>query len=288
MNTIKIFFTIVSLVSILFSQTSSITISGTGTAATSAHITVTTDGYKCPNEYIVEDGASLKTWDPAAICGATTSGAGDIALPVELAYFTAKAIMTGVQLEWRTESEVDNLGFFIDRKKENTDWQEIISYKTDDTLLGQGTASYATDYSFLDELVNAGETYEYRLADVAYDGQITYNSTRTVTVEQTPLSSTVEEFTVLPAYPNPFNPSTTIRYAIPQGYTEDITSVIINIYDITGKLITTLLNKQQSAGWHTVEWNGISQMGEKVPAGQYLIRIESENNIHTSKLMLLK
>lgn len=61
---------LIVLISFGFSQNSIITIKGTGTAGTSAHITIGTDGYKCPNEYIVEGGASLTTWDTSAICSA--------------------------------------------------------------------------------------------------------------------------------------------------------------------------------------------------------------------------
>ncbi len=95
-------------------------------------------------------------------------------------------------------------------------------------------------------------------------------------------------FTVLPAYPNPFNPSTTIRYGIPQiGAGRDL-SVQVNIYDITGKLVTTLFNGEQSPGWHFVTWNGTDQDRNQVPAGVYLSKVTLGNNIKTNKLMLLK
>ena len=91
------------------------------------------------------------------------------------------------------------------------------------------------------------------------------------------------EFTVLPAYPNPFNPSTTITYGIETDY-----KVTIDIYDITGQLIATLQNENQMQGWHSVIWNGTNQYGEQAPAGIYLSKITSGNEVKTSKLMLLK
>ncbi len=212
----------------------------------------------------------------------------DIALPVELSSFTVEATNQGVLCKWTTESEVENLGFLLERKTEGTDWKKIVSYKTNDGLLGQGTISFPTDYEYLDELVQPNTTYEYRLADVDYNGIITYHSTRVVTVEQTPLASVVEEFTVLPAYPNPFNPSTTIRYGIPVEGTGRDLSIQIAIYDITGKLITILFNGEQSPGWHSILWNGTNQHGEQVPAGLYFSRIKSGNDVKTAKLMLLK
>ncbi|NHZ86156.1 MAG: T9SS type A sorting domain-containing protein [Planctomycetia bacterium] len=102
-------------------------------------------------------------------------------------------------------------------------------------------------------------------------------------MEKVPLSSILEEFTVLPAYPNPFNPSTTITY----GINED-SKVTIDIYDITGQLINKLLNSYQEQGWHSVEWNGTDSNNNQVPAGIYLSKITSNNDTKTTKLMLLK
>ena len=211
------------------------------------------------------------------------AGTGDLALPVELTSFTVEATIQGVLCKWTTQSEIENLGFILERKTEGADWSEIASYKTDDGLMGQGTTSSFTDYENLDNIVQVGTEYEYRLADVDYNGAVTFHATRTVTVEHAPLSNIIEKFTVLPAYPNPFNPSTTIRYEL-----DSDSYVTITIYDITGQLITTLRNAEQSQGWYSVVWNGTNKRGDHIPAGLYLSRITSDNEIRTTKLMLLK
>ncbi|MFC1566135.1 FlgD immunoglobulin-like domain containing protein [Candidatus Neomarinimicrobiota bacterium] len=283
MKTIKYSLIFLTLIGIAFSQNSIITIGGTGTSATSAHITITTDGFKCPDEYVVEYGASLTTWDPSAICDASTSGDGDIALPVELAEFTVEQVGSAVLLKWLTESEIENLGFMIDRKTDGTAWNEIVSYKTDEYLLGQGTASIPAEYEYLDEFVMPNTTYKYRLADVNYNGIITYHATREITIEAIPEVPKIDKFTVLPAYPNPFNPSVTIRYGLDKD-----SRVEIQIYDITGQHISTLQNIAQLQGWHSVIWNGTNQQGKQVPAGLYLSRIISNEEVKTIKLMLLK
>ncbi|MCJ7802382.1 MAG: T9SS type A sorting domain-containing protein, partial [Candidatus Marinimicrobia bacterium] len=90
-------------------------------------------------------------------------------------------------------------------------------------------------------------------------------------------------FTVLPAYTNPFNPSVTIKYGLDKD-----TRVFIQIYDITGQLISTLQNIEQIQGWHSVTWNGTNQQGKQVPAGLYLSRIVAGSEVKTTKLMLLK
>ena len=210
----------------------------------------------------------------------------DASLPVELSYFGATANLTGVQLKWTTESETENLGFVLERRTGEADFTEIASYKTDDALLGQGSVEYATEYEYVDSFVEVGETYEYRLGDVDYAGTVTYHAARTVTVTTAPLDAKVEHFTVLAAYPNPFNPSTTLRYALPQ--TEANYTTTVQIYDLTGKLVKTLLNATQPAGWHSVVWHGTDQFGSRVPAGVYLSKVSFGSETKTIKVMLLK
>lgn len=104
-------------------------------------------------------------------------------------------------------------------------------------------------------------------------------------------NSIPNNFVVLLAYPNPFNPSTTIRYAIPDNVIASgakQSHINIVIYDITGKLITTLFNGEQTQGWHSVVWNGTNKIGELAPAGIYISKITSGNEVKTTKLMLLK
>ena len=153
--------------------------------------------------------------------------------------------------------------------------------------MGQGSVSFATDYEYVDKLVQQGNTYEYRLADVDYNGIITYHATREVTVDSSPLAAIADNFTVM-AYPNPFNPSTTIRYSIPAVETHSNASVLIAIYNIGGKLVTTLVNIEQPAGWYEIQWNGTNQNGKEVPGGVYLSRVTVGNEVKTNKLILLK
>ena len=223
---------------------------------------------------------------PAEDCNTVKNTICADVVPVELSYFGATAGLTGVQLNWTTESEIENLGFVLERKTADSDFIEIASYKTDDALLGQGSVEYATDYEYVDSFVKAGQTYEYRLGDVDYAGTVTYHAARSVTVTTAPLAAKVEHFTVLDAYPNPFNPSTTLRYALPA--VENNYTTTVQIYDLTGKLVKTLLSEQQPAGWHSVVWQGTDQFGSRVPAGVYLSKVSFGSETKTIKVMLLK
>jgi subtilisin family serine protease len=94
----------------------------------------------------------------------------------------------------------------------------------------------------------------------------------------------VDNFTVYDAYPNPFNPSTTIKYALPKEGT-----VKAMVYDINGSLVKTLLSGVQSGGVHSdLIWNGYNDNGSIVASGMYLVRISFDNSVITKKVLFLK
>ena len=80
------------------------------------------------------------------------------------------------------------------------------------------------------------------------------------------------------AYPNPFNPVTTISFALP-----DETKVTLEVYNINGKLINTLYSGIKSAGNHNIEWNASG-----LPSGVYFVKLDAGEFTQTQKLMLVK
>ncbi len=88
----------------------------------------------------------------------------------------------------------------------------------------------------------------------------------------------IRSYSLDPAYPNPFNPTTTIEFSIPQ--TEFVT---VKVYNLVGHEITTLINDELSTGNHNIKWDGSHQ-----PSGLYLVQIESGSFIKTRKMVLLK
>lgn len=84
-------------------------------------------------------------------------------------------------------------------------------------------------------------------------------------------------------YPNPFNPETVINYVIPEkGY------VILEVFNLTGNKVVTLVNDHMSTGYHSVKWNGRDSMGMLVPGGIYLCRIQVGAYQHTIRMLLIK
>ena len=84
-------------------------------------------------------------------------------------------------------------------------------------------------------------------------------------------------------FPNPFNPTTTIQYELPEN-----AFVNIRIYDLNGRLVNTLVNAQKSAGYKAIKWAGVDNKGKAVSAGLYLYTIEAGEFIQTKKMVLLK
>jgi len=88
-----------------------------------------------------------------------------------------------------------------------------------------------------------------------------------------------ETFTLQPAYPNPFNPSTTIRYSIPETG-----SVLVKVYDLSGREISTLADRVMPAGYHSLSWNP----EYKVAAGLYIVQIVNGGQVLHQKITYLK
>ncbi len=92
-----------------------------------------------------------------------------------------------------------------------------------------------------------------------------------------------EQYALHQNYPNPFNPSTFIRYDLPE---EGI--VRIEIYDLLGRHITTLVNEHVNAGYQSVIWYGVDQFGKSVGSGMYFYQIHAGEYVKTRKMILLK
>ena len=91
------------------------------------------------------------------------------------------------------------------------------------------------------------------------------------------------DFQLVNAYPNPFNPSTTLNYYLPYS-----ASVRLVIHDIVGNVITNLVNEYESQGYKSVQWNATNNEGQSVSAGIYFYIIEAGDFRQTKKIILLK
>jgi hypothetical protein len=93
-----------------------------------------------------------------------------------------------------------------------------------------------------------------------------------------------EKFTISQNFPNPFNPITVIKYQLPRE-----TKLSIKIYDILGRLVTTLIdNEYKDAGYYQVSWQGTNQNKQKVASGIYLLHLSSADYNKVIKMILAK
>ena len=90
-------------------------------------------------------------------------------------------------------------------------------------------------------------------------------------------------FALYPNYPNPFNPSTTIRYELPHAC-----AVQLRVFNLLGEEVTRLVDGRQSAGSYQVEWNGRSSSGRSVSSGIYFVHLQADEFSQTRKVIFVQ
>jgi hypothetical protein len=192
-------------------------------------------------------------------------------VPVELASFNASVSEGSVVLNWTTATELNNQGFDIERSTKTQSWEKI------GFVPGFGTTTEPRSYSFEDANVVTG-SYSYRLKQIDYDGTFSYSDEVRVEMDFTP-----DNFTLSQNFPNPFNPTTTIQFQVPEA-----SDVSIVIYDMLGQVVKELFAENVQAGKYSVNWNGVNNSGLKMSSGSYIYRMTAGNFIETKEMILLK
>ena len=97
------------------------------------------------------------------------------------------------------------------------------------------------------------------------------------------IESLPEEFYFSGNYPNPFNSSTAIKYAIPsESY------VKVSVFNVQGQRVNVLVDEVQEPGYKSINWNGSSQSGYVLPSGIYFVMIQQSNTTEVKKVMMIK
>jgi len=197
-------------------------------------------------------------------------------VPVELTYFDGHKRQNSVELVWQTASEENNGGFRVERRvvEGNQTWVSV-GY-----IQGHGTTSSINDYSFVDDAVTLGKTYQYRLMQIDANGS-----------ESCKQIADILEFTfdgVAPVVlaqnnPNPFTATTTIEFQL-----QDKAFVKLDVVDVFGNTVANLVNAEQSAGPNVATWNGTDAQGNAVSAGTYIYRLTVGNQTLVGKMTLAK
>ena len=206
--------------------------------------------------------ASPGTDDPTRIQDPT------LPLPVELVSFNSSIIANIAELSWITASEINNMGFDVERKSESDSYTKI------GFVSGNGTTTDYSYYSFVDVISQSG-VYFYRLKQIDFDGSFNYSNEISIEIKSVPQTFNLEQ-----NYPNPFNPATNISYTLPEtGF------VNLTVYNSLGEKVTELVNKVEESGKHDVVFSA-----GNLSSGLYIYKLSlsGERNTYTiSKVMSL-
>ena len=198
-------------------------------------------------------------------------GAFEISMPA-VTGFTFYTFDTYISLTWNPTNEEGFQYYLLERStdeeftEENTVGNYLMSNYYEDTSLEYDieyfyrVSFYTNDWSELSEILSV--TLEWM--DV--DGN------------QIP-----EVYALHQNYPNPFNPITNINYDLPED-----AKVNIAIFDVMGRIVSNIVNENQSAGYKSLQWNATNNGGYPISAGVYIYTIKAGNFSQTKKMVLLK
>ncbi len=154
----------------------------------------------------------------------------------------------------------------------------------DFTPAAENMVGTAESNQFVDETISQIGEYYYRVSGVDVHGnEGEHSDVATVFLGVEDGVGIPKEFALHRNYPNPFNPTTTIRYDLPE---QALVSIVI--YDMLGRRINTLVNRVEPAGYKAVTWNGTNAFGQPVGTGVYLYQITAGNFTQTYKMVLMK
>ena len=181
------------------------------------------------------------------------------ALPIQLASFKVAPLNGGVSLTWTTVSETNNYGFYVQRNGVD------IAF-----IAGHGTTLQPHTYSYTDN-PPAGQC-QYRLRQVDRDGAAVFSESVTLGV------GAPGKFALNQNYPDPFNPSTRISFSITKEG-----PVSLQVYDLLGREVATLVNQSRKPGEYTEQFNG-----SQTASGVYVYVLRSSEGQLVGRMMLLK
>jgi lysophospholipase L1-like esterase len=195
-----------------------------------------------------------------------------VALGVEMTAMAASFNEDDVTIavEWSTASETNTVGFEIGRATSLDGEYRVI---TPDLIPCRSDR----EYRYEDTDIQVGRNYYYKIYDV--DGQGNRNVNGPI-VASVPMP---KKFGLTQNYPNPFNPVTTIRYQVTRRQ-----RVTLTVYDVMGRCVALLADRDHDAGYYSAEWDGRDRSGKEVSTGVYIYRLSSPDQHRTLKMVKLK
>jgi len=164
--------------------------------------------------------------------------------------------------------------------------EQICAYLDIDEKLTDGVVEFVFYYN--PDKSQVQECRTLRIDNSRFAAQYANGNRRypfyTVTLSPKDLENvTPLEFALNQNYPNPFNPTTTISYQLPESG-----KVRLDVYNLKGQLVKTLIDGTQVSGLHSIVWNGTDTKNRSVASGVYLYRLSSQHNVQTKRMLLMK
>ncbi|MBN2600921.1 MAG: carboxypeptidase regulatory-like domain-containing protein, partial [Candidatus Marinimicrobia bacterium] len=144
---------------------------------------------------------------------------------------------------------------------------------------------YSTTADYLDESASTSESYEYSVTATDF-GLNESEKSEPVSVNALAIDDQEEiptTYALKPNYPNPFNPETTIEFALPRT-----SKVTLTIYNLMGQMVQELVQNEYPAGYQKVVWNGKDYRGNSVGSGVYIYTLKAGNFSQTRKMILMR
>ncbi len=204
-----------------------------------------------------------------ALLDFTESNGGAI-IPVELVNFDANAIDNRVSINWSTASELNSDRFEIERTTVNNGFDGL--FERIETVEAAGKSGKIVDYNAIDEAVEFGNTYAYRLKMVDRDGKYEYSETEYVTLEGAN-SLAIKEVT-----PNPVVTEANVLVSV-----YETANVEIYLVDLSGKVVANVFEGNLSAGTHTIKLDAAN-----IASGNYTLVLNSSNIVRTATVKVVK
>jgi len=192
-------------------------------------------------------------------------------VPVRMKSFDVTLDDGTAVLHWETTSESNLQGYRVVRSEQKTGRYDPVNQE----LIASSGSVAGGSYEFRDKSLVPNRTYWYKLQEMGTDGP---------GAEYGPYSLTYRLANQLDQnIPNPFNPTTTLRYSIAKD--GDVT---LTIYDVGGRTVRVLVNDHQTANRYQITWDGTNDAGQRVASGVYFSRLVTGKFTQTRKMLMLK
>lgn len=201
---------------------------------------------------------------------------------------TESKTITGQAINGTTDTLLVDLGPEVVAISAEISWPEaadvdLYLYDPNGVQISGTEGATTQNPEYVDAATTVPGTYRWEIVGYAGVANYTMKCTQTRLSTATPVEKPSLRFELAQAFPNPFNPSTTIQFTVAQA-----ANVGLVVYDVAGRQVKTLVNESRAPGVYRVTWDGRDDRGHRVASGVYFYRMNAGSFTQTRKMVLLK